>query len=72
MNVLQDSQQKLSQLSANFSSLQLEYDNAQDTIEVLKKEVAELTKALKQRYEWISSPYMAIYFATYVYKNVKF
>lgn len=51
MNVLQDSQQKLSQLSANFSSLQLEYDNAQDTIEVLKKEVAELTKALKQRYE---------------------
>ena len=51
MNVLQDSQQKLSQLSANFSSLQLEYVNAQDTIEVLKKEVAELTKALKQRYE---------------------
>ena len=49
--ILQDSQQKLSQLSANFSNLQLEYDNAQDTIEALKKEVAELTKVLKQRYE---------------------
>ena len=36
------------QLSANFSSLQSEYDIAQDTIEILKKEIAELTKALKQ------------------------
>ena len=39
------------QLSANFSSLQSEYDNAQDTIEALKKENAEVTKDLKQNLE---------------------
>ena len=42
-----ESQQKLAQLSSNFSNLQLEYDNAQDSIEVFKKEISELTKALK-------------------------
>ena len=39
------------QLSANFANLQLEYDNAQDSIESLKKEVSTLTKDLKATVE---------------------
>ena len=43
--------QKVTQLSANFANLQLEYDSAQDTIENLKKEVLTLTKDLKATVE---------------------
>ena len=36
------------QLSANFSNLQSEYDNAQDTIEALRKESADVNKDLQR------------------------
>lgn len=38
-------------MSTNFANLQAEYDIAQDSIEVLKKEAAALTKDLKSSIE---------------------
>ena len=38
-------------MSANFESLQAEYDNAQDTIEALKKQVADVNRDFKNNLE---------------------
>ena len=41
----------VAQMTANFANLQLEYDKAQDTVEIQKKENNELTKDLKNSIE---------------------